>query len=72
MDGIREKDFKEENQIDICTDNCAIMHRFLCIPIKSVKLKIQKMKVNFEEKQKTANGRFYDHPLFSNGLQPIY
>ena len=49
---MRGEGFMEENQTDICTDNCALLHRLLCILIKDVDLKIQKMKVNFEEKQK--------------------
>jgi len=49
---MRGESFMEENQTDICTDNCASLHRLLCILIKDVDLKIQKMKVNFEEKQK--------------------
>jgi hypothetical protein len=44
----------EENQTDICTDNCASLHRLLCILIKDVDLKIQKMKVNFEKNKKSG------------------
>jgi hypothetical protein len=48
MDQMREKGFKEENQPYICTKKCALLHRFLCIPIKGVKLKIEKVQSNFE------------------------
>ena len=42
MDRMKGEDFKEENQRDICTNNCALMHSFLCILIKVVMLKTQK------------------------------
>jgi hypothetical protein len=34
MDMMRRKDINEENQTDICTGNCAMMHRFLCVLIE--------------------------------------
>ena len=48
MDQMRAKGFKKENQTDICTEKCAMMHRFLCNLIRGVKLKIKKMQNNFE------------------------
>jgi len=41
MDQMRGKGFKKENQTDICTEKCALLHRFLCIQIKDVKVKIE-------------------------------
>jgi len=37
-----------EKQIGFCTEKCARLHRFLCMQIKGVKLKVQKFEVNFE------------------------
>jgi hypothetical protein len=39
MDRMRREDFKGDNQTAICTDNCALMHSFLCILVKGVMLK---------------------------------
>jgi len=38
------KGVKEENQMEICTEKCALMHCFMCIPygMKTVKL-VQKV-----------------------------
>jgi hypothetical protein len=47
---MRGKEFKEENQAYICTEKCARLHRLLCISIKDVMLKMERRKVNFEEK----------------------
>jgi len=55
---MRRKGFKEENQIEICTEKCASLHRFLCIPIKDVKLKIEKLfgKGCFLDREKQKSG----------------
>jgi hypothetical protein len=67
MDQMRAKGFKKENQTDICTEKCAMMHRFLCNLIRGVKLKIKKCRTILS-KNKKADGRFYDHPLYKRRL----
>jgi hypothetical protein len=38
---MKRKGFREENQIVICTDNCALMHRLSCNLMKDVKLRVE-------------------------------
>ena len=38
---MREEGLMDEKQIELCTENCAPLHSFLCILIKGVKLKIE-------------------------------
>ena len=64
---MRGKEFKEENQSYICTENCAMMHRFLCNLIRGVKLEIKKCRAILS-KNKKADSHYDDHPLFNNGL----
>lgn len=47
---MRGKGLMGEEQIGFCTENCALLHSFLCILIKDVKLKIEKVQSNFEGK----------------------
>ena len=52
VDQIKREGFKEEYQSYICTEKCARLHRLLCVPIKDVRLKMERRKISFEEKQK--------------------
>jgi len=42
MDQMRGEGLTEENQTEICTEGCALLHKFLCNLIKGVEMKKQK------------------------------
>jgi len=71
MDRIRGEGFTEENQTEICTEECASLHSSQGMHQRNVNLYIRntyKKRHQFFGKNKKADGRYCDHPLFNNGL----
>jgi hypothetical protein len=62
-----QKGFKKENQKDICTDNCAMMHRFYC-NLKRVEAKHAKIEGQFCGKTKKQIVGFGLRRMMGRGL----